>query len=327
MNTKFLLFADLHVDMMHDGAARAAYMAEEARAFGAEFAVQLGDLMYPDTATLEKADPKCMDMVRSVRPWALDRDDERRSVYQAFEEAKLPLYSVLGNHDMHVCDKETACAWFGMPAPVYSVVLGGIRFVMLDTNFMMTENGLVDMAYGNSAGIANHLLRFVPEKQLQWLEETVMASEEVCVLCSHAPLMEKRSGIQNRQAVLDVIKRCNKDKKRIVLSLNGHSHVDGMSVHGGVPFVSINSASYHWMGADYECIRYSEKMSRTYPRLKRTAPYMGALYALVEAKDGEIKIHGMKSRFVGKTPDELGLPREENDFPTTAEIASHVITW
>ena len=327
MNTRFLLFADLHVDMMHDGAARAACMAQEARAFGARFALQLGDLMYPDTETLEKADPRCMDTVRAVRPWALGRDDERQAVYKAFEEANLPLYSVLGNHDMHVCDKKTACAWFNMPAPYYTVAPDGVRFVMLDTNFMMTDDGLVDMAYGNSAGVSNHLLRFVPKEQLEWLEETVMASGEVCVLCSHAPLMEPRSGIQNRDAVLRVIERCNRDKKRIVLSVNGHSHVDGMSVHGGVPFVSINSASYHWMGADYECVRYSEKMSRAYPRLKRTAPFMGPLYALVEMRDGEILLHGTASRFVGKTPDELGMSREENDFPPTAVITSRVITW
>lgn len=324
MNIKFLLFADLHVDMMHDGVMRAQVIAEAAVRHRADFIMQLGDLMYPGEDVLPE---KGLEVMRRVRPWALERMDERRDVWRLMDKTGLPVYSVLGNHDLHVCDKETACKWLRMPAPYYGFVRFGVRFLVLDTNFVHTDRGWEDLAYGSSAGVPNQLLRYVPGEQLKWLEETVLQSEEPCVLMSHASLCDALAGIQNREEVTALINRLNRDKRRVLASFSGHSHVDGMTVHGGVPYVNINSASYHWLGADYASVRYSEKLSSHYPRIKSTAPYAETLYAVVEITGEGMSITGRESIFVGRTPQELGLPESENDHQPSPRITSREIRW
>lgn len=324
MKVKFLLFADLHVDMMHDGAARAQGIFQAAKAQGAEMAVQLGDLMYPAQAYLTE---KGRQILRDVRPWALDRDDERAYVWQAVRDFGAPLYSVLGNHDLHVCDKQTAVKWLSMPAPYYDFVQGGVRFVALDTNFVCKNGVWEDMQYGSSAGVDNRLLRYVPDEQLTWLRQRVMTSDEPCVLLSHASLCDPLAGIQNRDEVIALIRACNRDRRRVLASFSGHSHVDGMTVIDRVPYINVNSASYHWLGADYKSLRYSEKLCRHYPRLMSTAPYLEVLYALVEMDDGGMRMTGRSSIFVGKTPQELGLPESENDHQPTAVIRDRSIAW
>lgn len=326
MHSRFLIFTDLHVDMMHDTPIRAEVISRAVKEAKVDFVVQLGDLMYPDEAFLKEHSPHSLGIMKEVRPWAVGRDDERFSVLASLENTGVPVYHTLGNHDMHICDKETMVKFLNMPGRFYDFVWGGVRFVVLDTNFVMTDEGvLADISCGSGAGQPGDKLKFLTEEQLVWLEKTVMESREPCVLFSHASLADPLSGIRNRQEFFALIDRVNRDQKRILAAFNGHSHIDGMRMYGGTAFININSASYHWMGGDYECIRYSEKMSACYPRIKRTAPYHAPLYAIVDVEDEKIRIKGTKSLFVGKTPQELGLPREENDFDPCAMIRSRTI--
>lgn len=325
MHSRFLIFTDLHVDMMHDAAIRAEVISRAAKRHQVDFVVQLGDLMYPDEGFLKENSPHSLEIMKEVRPWAMGRDDERFSVLESLKNTGVPVYHTLGNHDMHICDKETMVKFLHMPARFYTFVQGGVRYIVLDTNFVMTEEGLCDISCGNGAGQPGDKLKFLTDEQLCWLEKTVMESQEPCVLFSHASLADPLSGIRNRQALFALIDRVNRDQKRVLAAFNGHSHIDGMRTCGGTAFININSASYHWMGGDYECIRYSEKLSACYPRLKRTAPYHAPLYAVVDVDDRRICMTGTKSLFVGKTPQELGLPKEENDFDPCPMIRSRTV--
>lgn len=327
MKTRFLVFTDLHVDMMHDGVQRARRICRAARENRVDFVVQLGDLMYPDEGYLAARSPESLRILQDVRPWGCGRDDERFAVRQALRDAGVPVYHALGNHDVHICTKETMVDYLGMPGCYYDFVQGGVRFLVLDTNFVWQDGVWQDMKCGNGAGQPGEQLKYVPENQLRWMENTIMTSDEPCILFSHASLADPLSGIRNRDQVFALVERVNRDRRRVVVAFNGHSHVDGMRTRAGVAFINVNSASYHWMGADYACVRYSEKMSRCYPRLMRTAPYEDALYAIVDVEDGKMRIRGLKSEFVGKTPQELGMPREENDFDPSALIRSRTIRF
>jgi hypothetical protein len=106
--------------------------------------------------------------------------------------------------------------------------------------------------------------------------------------------------------VWDIIERANADKRRVIAALNGHNHVDGLSIRRGVPFLSFNSASNIWIGMEYATTRYSETLCKHYPHLKGTAPYYDPLYAIVTIDDKGIHVEGTKSDFVGPSPQELG---------------------
>ena len=126
----FLVFADLHTDIMHDAVARMQIILEEAKNRHVDFIIHLGDIMYPDKEFLRIHEPD-----REQSGWFHnDRDDEKLEIRRMIAESALKVYGVLGNHDMDSCSKETACAYYGMPSPYYSFDRNGFRFIALDTN-------------------------------------------------------------------------------------------------------------------------------------------------------------------------------------------------
>lgn len=304
MKTKFLVFTDLHVDIMHDAVARMEIILNAAREQNVDFLMHLGDIMYPEEAFVRQHAPD--DWERRKDAWFVcDRDDEKIVIRQMLADSGLKLYSVLGNHDMDSCNKETACAYWNMPSPYYSFVEGGVRFIALDSQYIRTQEGIIDFAYCNYAG--KNDIHFFPEPEMQWLEETVMASEQPCILLSHASIGDEILHVRNNERVWELIARANQDRRRVIAAFNGHNHVDGLTIRRSVPFVSVNSASNIWIGMQYAATRYSETISRLYPSLRGTAPYFDPLYAVVTVDDTGILIEGTQSSFVGPSPQALGF--------------------
>jgi predicted phosphodiesterase len=101
---KFGIFADLHVDIMHDTEARLECFLDAARREKVDFIIQLGDFCYPDE------DRKCICQpdkrpenieVALNHPTYADKESIRK-MYRDFE---LPSYHVIGNHDCDMCSK------------------------------------------------------------------------------------------------------------------------------------------------------------------------------------------------------------------------------
>ena len=309
MKTKFLIFTDLHVDIMHDAVARMEIILRAAKKHQVDFLLHLGDIMYPEEAFVREHAPEGLDK-RSEGWFLCDRDDEKTTIRQMLRNCGLPLYGVLGNHDMDSCDKRTACLYWGMPGPHYTFTMGGVRFLALDSQYIRTQEGLMDFAYCNYKNANQYSgaeVHIIPDDQLQWLEETVMASAEPCVLLSHASIGDELLHVRNNREIWEIISRVNRDKRRVIAAFNGHNHVDGLTIRRGVPFVSVNSASNIWIGFEYAATRYSKTLCRTYPNLVGTAPYFDPLYAVITIDENGILMEGVESSFVGPSPQELGF--------------------
>lgn len=307
MKTKFLIFTDLHVDIMHDAPARMEIILRAAKKHNVDFLLHLGDIMYPEEAFVRQHDPDGHQQ-RSDSWFLCERDDEKHAIRQMLASSGLPMYGVLGNHDMDGCDKPTACRYWNMPGSFYSFVMGGVRFLALDSQYIRTDSGFIDFAYNNYRHFKADRLHIIPPEQLQWLEETLLSSDEPCVLLSHASLADDLLCVRNREQVWEIIARANRGKRRVIAAFNGHNHIDGLTVRQGVPFMSVNSASNIWIGMEYKTVRYSETLSRLYPHLQGCAPYFDPLYAVVTIDDSGIVVEGTQSSFVGPSPQELGFP-------------------
>ncbi|HML48389.1 MAG TPA: metallophosphoesterase [Clostridia bacterium] len=318
-STRFAVFADLHVDIMHDGVARVQAICEAAKESGAQFILHLGDIQYPEAAFLRAHAPESLEKRQKHAWFVCDRDDEKEAVRALLRETGLPVYGVLGNHDMDSCDKRTACLYWGMPGPCYGFTAGGVRFLALDTNFLRTPEGCADYDHCNYRYATAKDTTFLPEAQLSWLESEILASREPCVLLSHAPLGDDLLSVQNREDVWALLAQVNRDKRRVILALNGHNHVDGLSVRQGVPFLSVNSASNIWIGHRYAAVRYSQTIRRMYPHMAGCAPYRDALFAIVTIDEKGINIQGTRTGFVGPSPQALGFP-EEASYHTPAPV-------
>jgi len=322
VKVKFAVITDLHVDIMPDGVARMQAFCEAAKAAGVDFLMHLGDMQYPEVAFLEQYAPESVEKRKGQAWFVCDRDDEKLAVKKLIADSGLKMYGVLGNHDMDSCDKAAACRYWDMPGNYYSFVEGGVRFIALDANYIKTDDGLVSFSHCNYRHFSSPNISFLPKEQLEWLEKEIMASEEPCVLLSHSPLGDDLLMAHNRAEVWEIIERANTDRRRVILALNGHNHIDGMSVRRGVPFISINSASNIWIGHEYDAVRYSETICRHYRHLKACAPYRDALFAIFEISDAGIVMEGRSTGFVGPSPQELGFPKEAAYFDPAPVVRS-----
>ncbi len=323
-HTKFLVFSDLHVDIMPDAVARMQVILEAAKQNDVDFLLDLGDTMYPDVDFLQKYAPESITL-REERAWFIcDRDDEKKTINSMLEACKKPIYHVLGNHDLDSCTKKTACRYYHMPSPYYFFDEGGVRFIALDTNFIREDERYIDFSHCNYRDYKTDQTTWLTEEQLAFIEKSVQESSGPCVLLSHCSLGDTRQSIHNMPPLHALIRRLNCPERRIVLALNGHTHLDGVCVREGVPMMNVNSASNVWIGHKYSATRYSETISRLYPHIKGCAPYWDALFAIIEINPNGIVVTGRSSSYVGPGPYELGFPIQEHYHERSACVKNRV---
>jgi predicted phosphodiesterase len=319
--TQFAVFADLHIDIMHDALIRLEKVIDTAREQRVDFIISLGDFTYPDNDYLEKRDFTN----RDKKAFLCDRNQEKKKALEMLDNCGIPVYHVIGNHEADSCNKKITMEYLKMSKPYYSFDKNGSHFIVLDCNYIFDGQSYIDYELCNYHYYKNDQLPFLPPEEMEWLEKDIMSASGPCVIFSHQSLSDKVLGIQNREQVWELISRVNKDKKRVVLCLNGHSHIDGMSEHEGVPFLDINSISNIWLGRDYQFIRYSSEIDKKFPYIKSTAPYKDPLYAIVTIDKDSIKIEGTKSEFEGPSPYELGYPLSSSEFVSTPVISDRVL--
>lgn len=323
-HAKFLVYTDLHVDIMPDAVARMQVILQAAKEEGVDFLLDLGDTMYPDAGFLQEHAPESLTL-REGRAWFIcDRDDEKIAIQKMLAACGKRVYHVLGNHDLDSCTKQTACRYFHMPAPYYAFDEGGIRFIALDTNFIRDNGSDMDFAHCNYRGYPSEQLTWLTEAQLAFIEKSVQEFSGPCVLLSHCSLGDTRQSIHNMPQLHALIRRLNSPERRIILALNGHTHLDGVCVREGVPMMNVNSASNVWLGHKYEAVRYSETISRLYPHLKGCAPYWDALFAVMEISPDGIAVTGRSSSYVGPGPYELGFPIQERYHDRSACVKARL---
>ena len=320
MRTRFLIFADLHGDVMHDPVARVERIARAAREAQVGYIICLGDMQYPDIPFLERVDPEAVALFDAACPPLYRRDGEKTEARRLLRETGVPLYFVLGNHDTHFFHKQTVCRYWDMPGTYYTFTRDGFRFIALDTNFIDTGDGLIDYERGSQMAYPDERYWNLPQEQLEWLERTILASDEPCVLLSHVSLADDIASVRNRSAVWAIIRRARERGRRVLCGFNGHGHIDGVTWRAETPFINVNSAAYSYMGPDWAVDRFSPEISRKHPKLRSCAPYRDALWAVVDLSEDEIAISGSASAFAGPSPQELGFPDEENFFPPSASI-------
>lgn len=210
----------------------------------------------------------------------------------------VPLH-VIGNHDTDSgYSKEQCVSYWGMPYRYYSHIVEGIRFIILD---------------GNDKGSPSHkggYPAFIGEEQLNWLKETLEKSQEPIIIASHQPLAGPAE-IDNAAEVREILEHA---KNRILLAINGHTHIDAHLEIKGIHYVHINSASYFWLGEEYKHESYNKEILAHHPWIACTCPYADALFAIltIDSKRKKLFIEGRKSNWIGKSPAELGYENSKN---------------
>ena len=305
-SVKFGIFADLHVDIMHDGEERLRVFLNAARREQVDFVIQLGDFCYPDENRRNDCPPEYRPVnVKNALLFKTYSDkDEIRRMYRDFEK---PSYHVIGNHDCDMCSKEQLLTYHSMKKAYYSFDVGEYHFIVLDTNYFMENGEYHSYEYGNyfdESGDKVRTLPYLPPFEIEWLKKDLDSTEKPSVIFSHQSL---RKGAMRSILNSDAFKEAISNRRsKVVLCFNGHTHLDGVALEDGIYYMHLNSMSNHWMGEEFSCFgRYGRDIDEKYPNIKYVAPYSDPLFAIVELDGGGAKITGKRANIVGKTPDEL----------------------
>jgi len=312
---KFGVFADLHVDIMHDTQERLQVFLDTCREENVDFIVQLGDFCYPDDNRNVVCKPEHMP-VNIANALKYKTYADKPAILRMFNDFEKPSYHVLGNHDCDMCSKQEQLNFLeAKNGSFYSFDHGGFHFVVLDSNYLKTSAGEF-IAYENSnyfeAGFQDNIVReFVSPEQLTWLKEDLAKAENPTVVFSHAQIGITGAPcwtIPNHEDIKEIFKTA---PNGVVACFNGHMHVDIVSKEEGIWYVQVNSMDCSWLDVKY--IRenlYGPEIDEKFPNIKYTAPYRDAVFAIVTMDDNGIQIKGRQSEFVGDTPEERGLYEE-----------------
>ena len=215
-------------------------------------------------------------------------------VAKAFEKAHPRALHVLGNHEIdggHSFD-QVAKLW-GMKGRYYTENVNGLDLVVLDCN---------EKPKNHKRGYPKH----VGEQQLEWLEKQLKTLKGPILVISHQPLAGPGS-IDNAAEVQALL---NAAADKVLLAVNGHTHIDHVAQEGKLSYLHVNSASYKWVGGSHRNKSYPPEVHSKFRWVEYTCPYRDSLFATLtlDPANGRIELKGRESQWVGKSPSQLAIP-------------------
>jgi len=214
-------------------------------------------------------------------------------VSKAFEKAHPRTLHVLGNHEIdagHSFDK-VAELW-GMKGRYYTENVGGLDLVVLDAN---------EKPKNHKGGYPAH----IGKKQLEWLAKQLKSLKGPILIISHQPLAGP-SSIDNAKEVQALL---NSAADKVLIAVNGHTHIDHVAKAGKLSSLHVNSASYKWVGGSYRNKSYPPEVHSKFRWVEYTCPYRDSLFTTltIDPENGRIDVKGRESQWVGKSPSQLGI--------------------
>lgn len=282
---KFLIFTDLHYHseiFIHDAPGYLRSILGRAYGDGAEFIMQLGDMLH----------------VPEKNGWLAD----------VYKRAELPTFGAIGNHENDEAPLSEILRLQKLENNYYFYDFSGFRFIVLDPNYCKSEGEYIHFA---PEAARSEDFDYIPPDQLSWLAETIENSKYPCVLFSHQSL-ERTDGIKNRDEAWRLISAANRNRPySVVMCVNGHYHCDYCTIVDGVCCLDLNSTAYHW--TDPENSYYPAELYEKYPFLRHVITYDAPLSALITITSDEtadrgfrIDVEGSRCGFMfDPTPEEL----------------------
>lgn len=310
MAVKFGIFADLHVDIMHDAQQRLEAFLDACRAENVDFIIHLGDFCYPESRhVICKPENRPINIENALHTPTYADKDRIISLFRDFEK---PGYHVIGNHDCDMCSKEEVLQYYGVDyKPYYSFDVGGFHFIVLDPNYYHKDGQYISYCNGNYFD-AEGDLPYLPPEQLRWLEADLEKTPYPSVLFSHERLTEDHCGIRNAPSLRKILSEA---PNKVVLALNGHEHMDNVWKVDNTWFLNINSISNYWLGEEYTCMgRFGKEIDEKYPNIRYVVPYQDPVFSFITLEESGARLQGTQGSFVGITPDAQGVNKAGTSF-------------
>jgi 3',5'-cyclic AMP phosphodiesterase CpdA len=178
------------------------------------FALQLGDLIEDETPEVDKKNFK--------------------KGIELFSKCDAPIYHAVGNHDIIGLSNEYLRESIGQESLYYSFENEYGYFIVL-----------------HSEDCSETQLISISRQQLSWLQDKLQEASKPTIIFIHHSLADqeldgnpwfegrpKRCLIDNRKEIRQLI--CKSGK--VVAVINGHLHWNQVSIHDGIPYITLQSA-------------------------------------------------------------------------------------
>ena len=215
-------------------------------------------------------------------------------VTKTFENAHPKTLHVLGNHEIdggHSFDQVTKI--WGMKGRYYTENVNGLDLVVLDCN---------EKPKNHKGGYP----AYIGQEQLEWLTKQLKSLKGPILVISHQPLAGPGSidNAEEVQALLDGV------ADKVLLAVNGHTHIDHVARAGKISYLHVNSASFKWVGGSHRNKSYPPDVHSKFRWIEYTCPYRDSLFATLalDPVNGRIEVKGRDSQWVGKSPLQLAIP-------------------
>ena len=219
---------------------------------------------------------------------------KNRNLIDRFNAAHEQSLHVIGNHDTDAGSTTEQCLeMWGMPGRYYMKDIKGIQLLVLDGN----DAGSPDYKGGYPS--------YLGAEQVAWLKAQLATLDGPIIVACHQPLAGPFA-VDNAKEIQEILGSAS---EKVVLVINGHSHIDEVVRVKDVTYLHVNSASYQWVGSDHRHQSYAEDVHEKHPWISCTCPYREPLFATItiDPEDLSVRVEGVKSSWVGASPAELGV--------------------
>lgn len=219
-------------------------------------------------------------------------NDKNKPLIDRFNNAHPTALHVIGNHDTDNGHTKAECLeYYKMPARYYTKEVNGVCFIVLDGN----DKGSPTRKSGYPS--------YINDEQKLWLQQQLKEINKPIVVVSHQPLAGELA-VDNAAEIQEILSAA---ADKILVAINGHTHIDSHVLIKNINYVHINSASYFWVGGKYKHNSYPEEIHKKHEWIAYTCPYQDALFTTltINPASGTIHIDGRKSNWVGASPAQL----------------------
>ncbi len=237
--------------------------------------------------------------MRRVRPDAILQmgdfavpGDKNKEVIDLFNQGHNRRLHVIGNHDTDSgFTKEQCISTWGMTNRYYTQQVDDITFIVLDGN---------DKPSTYKSGYP----AYIGEEQRVWLKEQLQQIKGPIVVVSHQPLAGPVA-VDNAVEIQDILSTA---ADKILVAINGHTHIDAQYQVKDIYYVHLNSASYFWIGGKFAHNSYPKDIIQAHPLIASTCPYKDPLFTTmtIDPLRSLITFEGRKTDWVGQSPEALG---------------------
>lgn len=296
MGEKVVIFSDLHSEIIDNAEERIEEIIRYIKEKQPNFIINLGDFGYFGNTDTSYCDLDKMPINLKILHEEKTDYYKKRAIHllEELKELQLPIYSVLGNHDLDFCSKEEMLTFYGIEKSFYSIELENYLLLFLDTTYIRDKDGtLKDYDHGN---YFNHEgSSYLPTEQLDWLDYQLSETSKKVVLFSHHPLTHDPRAINNRDELEKILNKHN----HVIAAINGHTHKDKAVELGGTHYITLNSASYEWVGKLNQ-LRYKNVNTDRYPCVNYTNRYADPNYYGIEFGLDKMKLEEGSSTKIGE---------------------------